>query len=380
MRRDDWFETLAFAHEGASQRRDGEARKRFLAVLASVERMLGDATGRRDFGRISGLGGFHMATRLSASERKRAEQLCERVWQTTGAGRTYAEEALLGQVGAQASPDSLPFFRAALETSRERDSFQARRRRMAVASVAFIAHQQGDAAASAQLEAWLTHSDVTVRTEATALYGRLHFREEGGLDVSARSALERVAYKDRAFAPRFLARGWLHAAGVAVPVEPPEGVYAFQASLGRVSRTVELTASQGLDELVDAILGAFGWDHDHLYEFALTGDLRDGRFILPDREEEALGFDWSFDTDAEQGDAESDELPAPPGRPSPMSLPLGAFGLPKGHEFIFRYDFGDDHRFRVKVRDIHAHRSPRTKYPRVVDSTGKAPEQYPRFG
>jgi hypothetical protein len=60
-----------------------------------------------------------------------------------------------------------------------------------------------------------------------------------------------------------------------------------------------------------------------------------------------------------------------------MSLPLGAFGFPQDHKFIFRYDFGDDHRFRVLVKDIHPHRTPRVKYPRVVGSTGKAPEQYP---
>ena len=31
------------------------------------------------------------------------------------------------------------------------------------------------------------------------------------------------------------------------------------------------------------------------------------------------------------------------------------------------------------VADIHEHRSPRAKYPRVVARTGKAPEQYPRY-
>jgi hypothetical protein len=380
MRQDDWFQTLAFAHEGAMARRDPEARRRFLAALALLERALDEAAGPRDFSRIAGLGGFSVAARLSADERMWAEQLGERLWRALGAGRTYTEESLLGQVGVQASPDSLPFFRAALEATRERDSFQVRRRRIAVASVAFIARQTGDAAASAQLEAWLTHADVTVRTEATALYGRLRFRADGGLDAAARSTLERVAYKDRAFAPSFLARGWLHATGVAVPVEPPRGVYAFKASLGRVSRTVELTSSQSLDQLASAILSAFGWDRDHLYEFALTGDLRDSRFILPERGQEVLGFDWGLDTDVEQAPPESGDSLSPPESPDPMSLPLGAFGFPKGHQFLFRYDFGDDHRFKVKVRDIHMHRTPHERYPRVVDSTGKAPEQYPRFG
>lgn len=69
----------------------------------------------------------------------------------------------------------------------------------------------------------------------------------------------------------------------------------------------------------------------------------------------------------------------PPESPGPTDLPLGAFGLTRGHEFIFRYGFGDAHRFQVTIADIHEHRSPRAKYPRVVARTGKAPEQYPRY-
>ncbi|MCY1074954.1 IS1096 element passenger TnpR family protein [Archangium lansingense] len=332
----------------------------------------GRSAGPRGFNAIPGLYGFrHRVARLSADERQWAERLGERLWSATGTGRTHTEEALLGQVGVQASPDSLPFFRAALEANRERDPFQRQRRRIAVASVAFIARQTGDAAAHAQLDAWLVHPDVTVRTEATVLYGSIHLREDGRLDEAALAPLKRVADEDRAFAPRFLARGWLHTAGIPVPVEPPDGVYAFKASLGRTSRTVELTAAQSLDQLASAILNAFGWDHDHLYEFALTGDLQDHRFIYPDRDYDQAPFDFDWTAD------EASEEEQPPDSPEPLHLPLGAFGLTRGHEFIFRYDFGDDHRFRVTVADVQENRSPRAKYPRVVAKTGKAPKQYP---
>jgi hypothetical protein len=54
---------------------------------------------------------------------------------------------------------------------------------------------------------------------------------------------------------------------------------------------VELKASQSLDQLASAILSAFEWDRDHLYEFALTGDIHDSHFILPDREHELPDFD-----------------------------------------------------------------------------------------
>jgi hypothetical protein len=369
---DDWFGTLEIAHRTAGAWEDEHARQEFLAALPALEKVLDGAPSPRGFSAIPGLYGFrHRVARLNADERQWAERLGERLWKAMGTGRTYAEETLLGQVGVQASPDSLPFFRAALEANRERDTFQLRRRRIAVASVAFIARQTGDAAAHAQLAAWLTHPDVTVRTEATALYGRIHLREDGRLEETALAPLKRVANEDRAFAPRFLARGWLHTSGVPVPVEPPDGVYAFKAALGRTSRTVELTVSQSLDQLASAILSAFGWDHDHLYEFALTGDLEDPRFIFPDRDLDSFEFEWVSD--------EASEDEQPPESPGPMDLPLGAFGLTRGHKFIFRYDFGDDHRFQVTVADIHEHRSPRAKYPRVVARTGKAPEQYPRY-
>jgi hypothetical protein len=377
MREDDWFDKLRFAHQSLEWEVP-ETGQRFLAALTALERVLDEGAGPRGFSAIPGLYGFYRAARLRAGDRQWAERLCARLWSTTGAGRTFAEEALLGMVGVQASPDSLPFFRAALETNRERDSFQIRRRSAAVASVAFIAQQTGDAAAYTQLEAWLAHPAVPVRTEAVALYGRIHQREDGGIEEQALAALVRVAYEDRAFAPRFLARRWLRTAGVPVRVEPPDGVYAFKASLGRVSRTVELMASQSLDDLTGSILDAFGWDHDHLYEFMLTGDGRDRRFVLPDSDMERTPLGFSPDVSGPPASPEATS-PEDSGSQDLMTLPLGAFGFTKGYKFIFLYDFGDNHRFQVTVADIHEHRGPGVRYPREVARTGSAPEQYPSY-
>lgn len=371
MPQDDWLRTLTLAHTLGLARQDPEGRRHFLEVLGSLERALEGPSEKRAFDTLRGLSGFHQAFPLSAGERQRVERLSERLWKATGSGRTSAEEALLGQVGALADPESLPFWCAALEANRERDVFQPRRRRIAVASVGVLAQQGGHPAAHAQLGAWLTHPDVTVRTEAVDVYAQVHLGEGGGLRPEALATLQRMAREERAFAPRFLARGWLYAAGAQVPVEPPDGVYAFKASLGRVSRTVELRSSHSLDALASAILDAFGWDHDHLYEFALTGDLRERRFVLPDEEWEPPGFFTGADELA-------DVLPGEES-PSAMDLPLGAFGFPRGHTLLFRYDFGDDHRFRVAVADIQEQRARRVKYPRVVARTGKAPEQYRRY-
>src|SRR5262249_13752865 len=51
---------------------------------------------------------------------------------------------------------------------------------------------------------------------------------------------------------------------------------------------IHLTDSQSLDELAGAILGAFSWDNDHLYEFAMTNDLHERRFTLPPDEVERM--------------------------------------------------------------------------------------------
>ncbi len=359
MRTQDWFDTLTITRMEAMERGGARAQRRFQDALEGLERVLDGRGGPAGFNDIRGLCNFAPPVGLEAAERQRLERLGERLWRASGAGRTQAEEWLMRAVAAQACLDSLSFFTAAVEFTRERDPLQAERRRYAVASVAFLAHETGAPAPHAQLEAWLAHPDVTVRTEAVDFYGRLHVQELGRLAEAPRAALERRAYTESAFPARFLARCWLHAAGVPVRVEPPDGVYAFKASLGRASRTVELTASQSLSDLASAILSAFQWGHDHLYEFALTADLKARRFILPDVNDE--GFELDSET------------------PSPMSLPLGAFGFPKGHKLIFRFDFGDDHRFKVTLTGIHEHRSPRAKYPRVVAETGPAPEQYPRF-
>lgn len=360
---EDWFSRLEAARPLHPVAGGEELRHLFLSTLDKLEEEL-DREGPRKFSSIQGLNGFRWAVRLDPDERLRAEQLGERLWSEQGTGRTYAEEALLGQVAAQASPGSLPFFRAAVEASRQRDSFQVQRRRIATAAVALIARHSGDPAAHSQLSAWLEHPDVAVRTEAVDVYGRIHRQEDGTLTPAARAALERVANEDRVFAPRFLARGWLHTSGAPLPVKPQHGVYAFKASLGHASRTVELKASQTLPQLASAILNAFHWDHDHLYEFALTGDLHDHRFILPDEDHEPFRLS--------SPQAGADEL-------SRLDMPLGALGLAKGHKFIFHYDFGDNHRFQVTVTAIHEQHDPGSRYPRVVAETGEAPEQYPSF-
>ena len=54
---------------------------------------------------------------------------------------------------------------------------------------------------------------------------------------------------------------------------------------------------------------------------------------------------------------------------------LSELGLVKGHRFLYYFDYGDGHQFEIEVTDIRP-AAERGKYPRVVESHGKAPRQY----
>ena len=55
---------------------------------------------------------------------------------------------------------------------------------------------------------------------------------------------------------------------------------------------------------------------------------------------------------------------------------IGELGLSLRHKFLYLFDYGDNHHFEINVVDIRAFAG-RGKYPRVVESTSPAPEQYP---
>lgn len=348
------------AHEAELRKR----RQEFLDSLSQLEEILDGKPYKRGMDRLPMLFGFRPETYvpLDAKMLRRLEKLAARLWTASGTGRTSVEEALLGQIALAADEASLPFFRAALEANRPRDVFQLKRRRMAMAAIAFLAEVRGSAGAYDQLRRHLRHKNPAVRVEAVVYFAQIHLAEDGGLKAEAAQTLVEIAQKDRAFGPRYLARGFLAAAGQDVSLEPPNGVYAFQIALGRAWRTIELTSSQTLGQLAHAILRAFNWDHDHLYEFAMTSDLADSRFVLS-----ASASDMPFF---------SAVSPEEDTEPSVMELPIGALGLTQGHEFLFRYDFGDDHRFRVLVAAVYPHKERRIKYPRIVAQSGKAPAQY----
>jgi len=107
---------------------------------------------------------------------------------------------------------------------------------------------------------------------------------------------------------------------------------------------------QPLTALHDAIQQAFGWWDDHLYSFWL-----DGRFF-GSRELELTTPDMP-DADVATAD-----------------VPLAELGLDVGQRIAYVFDFGDDWRVRLTVReriDVEA-----GDHPRVLELRGTPPPQY----
>lgn len=127
-----------------------------------------------------------------------------------------------------------------------------------------------------------------------------------------------------------------------------EGIYVFKVSLGKVWRRISISADQVLDLLSNAILGAFDFDHDHLYQFTYKN--RKGLTIR----------------------VNAPELEEPP---YTTEILVGDLGLSPGDTFDYLFDFGDQWEFEVKLEKIEPNNPEIAAYV-LLESYGEAPEQY----
>jgi hypothetical protein len=143
-------------------------------------------------------------------------------------------------------------------------------------------------------------------------------------------------------------------------------VFVFNARLDGwkgVHRTIAVRADQTLAVLHDALGAAFEWDDDHLYAFWLSGKFwgrDDTEYVHP----VALEFDPFAGWD----------LPLATPRRRSAEQRLDRLGLIKGQRIAYVFDFGDEWRVRLTVREIVADDG--AAYPRVLKSVGNAPPQY----
>lgn len=127
----------------------------------------------------------------------------------------------------------------------------------------------------------------------------------------------------------------------------------------KVARRIELKETQKLDDLHEAIIyKSFKWDDPHLYSFFM-----DNKAYSKNREAE-----YSLETDNEfTGEKTNSSKTA-----------LKDLNLKMRQKFLFVFDFGDDHHFRITVNGFGEVQKGK-KYPLLLEVKGKAPVQYPRW-
>jgi hypothetical protein len=127
----------------------------------------------------------------------------------------------------------------------------------------------------------------------------------------------------------------------------------------KVYRDIEIEGDRSLAALAEAIVMAFDFEFDHA--FGYYSDLEDPYSRKGER--------YELFADMEDGDGDSDA-----GSVEKTTV-AEVFSAP-GKKMLFLFDYGDDWRFLIEAKAV-GEKAPKARYPRLVASVGKAPEQYP---
>jgi hypothetical protein len=125
-----------------------------------------------------------------------------------------------------------------------------------------------------------------------------------------------------------------------------------------IYRDIEIEASKSLYQLAKVINLAFDFDFDHCFGFY------SGLTETSMRRKQPI-----YELFADMGEAD-------PGVLSVKKTKVAQAFPALGHTMLFLFDYGDDWHFRVKLKATGT-KARNVPYPRVVESRGAAPEQYP---
>lgn len=128
----------------------------------------------------------------------------------------------------------------------------------------------------------------------------------------------------------------------------------------KIWRLLEISEHATLDDLHEAIQEAFGFYNDHLYSFFMDGKAWHSEAEYTVREPEG---ESEFAAGVARFKGFTDEKK------------LKDLDLEQGKKFLYIYDFGDNLDFEVGVVGIKE-AAKELKSPKVIDSAGKAPDQY----
>ena len=125
-----------------------------------------------------------------------------------------------------------------------------------------------------------------------------------------------------------------------------------------IYRDIEIEAGKSLYQLAKAINVAFGFDFDHAFGF-YSG-------LTP---ASMLRKQPMYELFADMGEAG-------PGVLSVKRTKIAQAFPRTGHTLLFLFDYGDEWHFRVTLKRT-SQKLAKVRYPRVVESRGDAPQQYP---
>lgn len=353
MRNDDQFDNWLFALKWKASGRGKFHGEQARACLDRLAALLDNAKFPKPDLYESGLSEFS-APKMDARDACRAQELYHRVVEVGGTGSKAVQQGLLGMIACSGASASVPFWAGLLDLKRPRDSFAHRRSASALAGLALLALGRNDSEAWKALGKAARHTDREVRNLAAYYIRRVSEERENSMPSDIRVELSDVARDDKDLGTRFQARMALLAAGKPAELEYPGGAYLFRIRAGdsSFSRTIALRSEQTLDGLHLAIQDAIDWDADHLYSFFMNGKSDDQRFEI------ACPF---------EGERK---------RYLAHEAVIGTLGFLRKHKFLYLFDFGDYNQFEVEVVDILP-KCGGGRYPRLVESVGEAPEQYP---
>lgn len=135
---------------------------------------------------------------------------------------------------------------------------------------------------------------------------------------------------------------------------PPDTIqtYTFLVTYERETgawRKIEISGEQSLHQLHRSILKAVDFDDDHLYSFYMSGQ----------------AWDNTTEYTSPRGDG-----------PSANQVFVGDLPLRMKQTFLYLFDYGDEHRFSVKLVEVNPDAPKDAQYPRIVETRGANPEQY----
>lgn len=124
-----------------------------------------------------------------------------------------------------------------------------------------------------------------------------------------------------------------------------------------VYREIEIASASSLYQLAEAIVLAFDFDFDHAFGF-YSG--KTARTLMQAQPKYELFADIGEESDAA----------------SVKRTRLDAAFPRTGYVLTLLFDYGDEWLFRVEMIGSGA-KAPRVRYPRLIASQGKSPDQYP---